>query len=155
MTTAKGKAGKGVSGQRGFTLLELVVGVGLLTVVLGVSTPAFSSLRSRYVLDGASRQLAMEITKARMQAIAQNRTVRLRLTGPRTYVLEASQDGATWVGVSGPTSLPAGIGLTSGSTGTPRFNRQGLAPSSTTISVANRAGTKSIQTSVVGRVRRS
>lgn len=155
MTNRNGKGVGAISAQRGFTLLELVVGLGLMAVILGVSTPAISTMRSRYVLDGASRQLAMEISKARMQAIAQNRTMRIRMTGPRTYVVESSENGSTWQASGESVTLPYGVGVWFGTSGMPRFNRQGLAPASTTIFIANRAGTKTIQTSMVGRVTRS
>ncbi len=146
---------QGNLGDRGFTLLELVVGIGLIAVVLGISTPMMSTIRSSYVLDGASRQLAMEIGKARIQAIAQNRTVRLRLPSAGSYVLESSEDGANFEAIGEPISLPAGVAIANGNSGLPRFNRQGLAPNSTTISVVNPAGTKTIQTTPLGRVTRS
>lgn len=139
----------------GFTLLELLVGVGLVAVVLAVSTPMFSAVRSRYVLDGASRQIAMEIARARMQAISQGRNVRMRFDSANSYVIEASEDGTNFVPISETIVLPAGIAVTAGNTGSPRFNRQGMAPSSTTLSVASPAGTKLIQTSAIGRVSRS
>lgn len=143
------------SRQAGFTLLELVVGLGLMAVVLGISSPAISTLRTRYILDGASRQVAMEISKARMQAIAQNRTVRFRLIGSRTYVLEESEDGAKFQAIGNPIVLPSGIAMSTGSNGFPRFNRQGMAPSSTVVFVGNGAGQKTIQVSALGRVTRS
>lgn len=141
--------------QRGFTLLELLVGIGLIAIVLGISTPMLSVIRSNYVLDGTSRQLAMEITKARMQAIAQNRTVRLRLDSPNVYYLESSEDGSNFAPITAPVFLPTGVAIVTGSGGTPQFNRQGMAPTSTTISVVNPAGTKIIRTSALGRVTRS
>lgn len=155
MTTRRGTAGSGLSGQRGFTVLELVVGVGLVVMVMGISSPVFSTIRNHYVLDGVSRQIAMEISKARMQAIAQNRTVRLRLDTSRSYVVEASEDGSNFEAVAGPVALPSGVVLSNGNTGTPRFNRQGVAPNSTTISVIGSAGSKTISTSLLGRVTRS
>lgn len=139
----------------GFTLLELLVAVGLMTVVLGVATPMISTIRNRYVLDGASRQIAMEISRARMQAIAQGRTVRLRLDTANSYVIEASEDGTNFEPISDSFILPAGVAVTAGYTGSPRFNRQGMAPASTTLSVVSPAGTKMIQTSALGRVTRS
>ncbi len=115
----------------------------------------FSTIRNSYVLDGTSRQIAMEISRARMQAIAQNRTVRLRFDTAHSYVVESSEDGANFEPVGNSVPLPSGVAVSSGNGGLPSFNRQGIAPSSTTISVVSPAGVKTIQTSSLGRVNRS
>jgi prepilin-type N-terminal cleavage/methylation domain-containing protein len=144
----------GLRDRRGFTLLELLVAVGVLAIAMGVSTPMLSRVRSHYVLDGVSRQIALEISKARMQAISQNRTVRLQL-GSNSYVIECSADGAAFEPIADPVVLPAGVEFAVGDGGLPRFNRQGMAPNSTTISLSSPAGVKTIRTSALGRVTRS
>lgn len=134
--------------------MELLVGVSLVGIVVGVSTPMLSRVRHHYVLDGVSRQIALDISKARMQAISQNRTVRLQL-GSNSYLLEGSEDGSVFEPITNPVALPTGVQMDVGDGGLPRFNRQGLAPNSTSISLSSPAGVKTIRTTALGRVTRS
>ncbi len=145
---------KEARGNGGFTILELIVVIGLTGVVMGLSSPALTAIRGHYQLDGASRQMAMEISKARMQAIAQNRTIRLRLASGNSYVFESSEDGTSYEQLGEVIPLPDGISVMNGSSGVPRFNRQGITPSTTSIIVIGSAGHKTITTSKLGRVNR-
>ena len=146
---------KEVLDQRGFSVIELFVALMLLGIAAGILSPNIASIRSHHAHEGVSRQIAMEISKARMQAIAQNRTIRIRFDGTSSYVLESSEDGRIFEALGDPIVLPTGIQLSNGDTGLPRFNRRGVAPYSTTIVVNSSAGSSTIQTSLLGRVTRS
>lgn len=56
--------------RRGFTLLELLVVLGLLGVLLALGLPLLSP--NRLALDSAARSLAAQVTRARLEAIRQN-----------------------------------------------------------------------------------
>jgi len=56
--------------RQGLTLLELLVVLGVLGVLLGLSLPLLSP--NRLALEGAARSLAAQVTRARLEAIRQN-----------------------------------------------------------------------------------
>lgn len=136
----------------GFSIGELLAVVALCGIVAAALVPAAGTIINHHRLRAATRQLSFEVARARMQAVGQNQFVRLRLVDPATYVRERSSDGVAFVADGDPVSLPAHQEVEAGETGTPQFNRQGLATTSTTLRVSGPAGQRMLQVSVLGRV---
>lgn len=141
---------------RGFSLIELLIVVGVIAVLAAVSLPAISNYLRHYKIRGAAQQVAGEIQAARSRAINKNvnlGVVFLTLT-PTTYrwVIEDDQnptDTDNWTfrsplvslvaiaAQAGPAqALPAGIEFSQACADTPsggdwdqgvRFNRLGAA----------------------------
>lgn len=73
------------SGQRrslllcrfGFTLLELIVALAIFSILAAIAIPTWSTLIPTYSLNGAARQIQSELSRIKMQAIAENVTFRL------------------------------------------------------------------------------
>lgn len=61
--------------QRGFTLVELMVGIILLGILIALALPSFNDFRERSVTRGAADQLVAAIADARIQSIRLNRRV--------------------------------------------------------------------------------
>jgi Tfp pilus assembly protein FimT len=138
--------------QLGVTVGELIAVVGLCSLLSAAMVPVASVIIGHHRLEAASRQLSFEVARARMQAVGQNVFVRIRLIGTDQYVRERSADGVTFVDDGLSVSPPAGQQVTAGETGTPVFNRQGLAPAGTTLFVSGPAGRHTLSISVLGRV---
>lgn len=156
---AKGEAAMrmGKRNQRisGFTVLELMVAVGIAMVVLGIAVPSLLTWLPTLRLSSAARQVATDLQVARMKAISQNRKFRLNFNTTTTYYLESdlNNDGTIASGEndSGPFSLPEGITTTVGTT--PEFYPRGTASAAATKTLQNsNSETKSVQVAVVGRV---
>jgi type IV fimbrial biogenesis protein FimT len=62
-------------GQRGFTLIELMVALAVMAIVLGFAVPGFQSMVNSNRLAGASNELMASLQTARMEAIRRNRRV--------------------------------------------------------------------------------
>lgn len=139
--------------QRGFTLGELIVVIGMVGVISAAMAPMASTIVGHHRLQAATRQLSFEVSRARMQAVGQNVFIRLALVDPTHYVLERSTDGVTYVADGAAVRLPRGQTVVAGPTGLPGFNRQGLAPTSTTLVIRGPAGEHTLSISVLGRVR--
>lgn len=58
----------GFIGSAGFTLVELVVVVGIVVVMLAIGLPYFSSMIKGSRLDGATRRLVGDVREARSRA---------------------------------------------------------------------------------------
>lgn len=72
------RAGKsGYSGDRGFSLVELMLVLGILAVVLVVVLPAFSDIRMSTRLRDYSNSMVASVYLARGEAIKRNESVRL------------------------------------------------------------------------------
>lgn len=138
---------------RGFTLAELVVAIGLSSLVSLALVPVASTIVGHHRLQAATRQLGFEIARARMRAVGQNVFIRLTLVDTTHYGLERSSDGVSYVADGPAIALPQGQEVTAGPTGLPSFNRQGLAPAGTTLLVSGPAGQHTLWISVLGRVR--
>lgn len=137
--------------QSGFSLLEVMVGMGLVVVLGGISTPVASEYMKSYRLVGATDRVANEIRRARMQAIGQNLFVRIRIDDNHIG-REVSTDGVTFAADGPAAALPDSVSVTLGRGGSPTFNRNGIAPASSTIYLNTDEGIKSVYTNILGRV---
>lgn len=63
--------------QRGLSLVEMTVAVGLSAVIAGLATPNLRGVLDLRRLDGAATALAADLQFARSEALARNRPVRL------------------------------------------------------------------------------
>lgn len=108
----------------GFTLIELAVVIGLISVLALIAVPNLSQMLPQYRLNRTVRQLNDNLQMARMLAIAQNRQYRVCLTAKDsapTTGTPTSQAGAYTINAGDATSssstwdtLPIGTGATTG-----------------------------------------
>ena len=61
--------------QSGFTLIEMMVVIVIISIIASVAIPSFSSFFDRYRLRGAADALFGDLQAARMEAIRNNSTV--------------------------------------------------------------------------------
>jgi Tfp pilus assembly protein FimT len=151
----KGTTAMRIRENRGFTLVDTIAAVALSGIVLTMAAPVTSSLLNQYRLRGAASQIAFELTKARMQAVAQNMFVRVRFPGDGTYILESSQDGGSYSASSPVIRLPNGVNLAQGTNVAMTFNRQGFVQNNTPLVIQNSNGARTISMNSIGRVTES
>ncbi len=81
-----------VLGERGFSLLELLVVMGVIALLLALAIPAFNSIGGGNNLARAGNQLGDALALARQLAMAQNRDVAVRLiTSPTDFYIDRFQ----------------------------------------------------------------
>jgi prepilin-type N-terminal cleavage/methylation domain-containing protein len=71
------------SGDRGFTLLELLAAITIVSVLVGISIAAFSNVGGSSRIRGAVAELRSTLRFARMHALANNEAVHVLFYGDR------------------------------------------------------------------------
>ena len=66
----------------GFTLIEILIVVGLVAVMAAVTVPTVAGAMNRYYILSAGQQVVSTIRTARFQAVARNSDVRIRFDFP-------------------------------------------------------------------------
>lgn len=144
-------------GPSGYTLTELVIVLGILAVVLGLSGTWLSSQLPQYRLNGVVRQIRADLLSARAQAVRQGNPVRVSFRDPQNYDIwvDRNKNRRTDPGevIESRSILEEFAGVTIESNRNPIFNPRGTASSFGTIRVSNSSGKKEIKIAMTGRVR--
>ena len=81
--------------QSGFTLIELIVIIAIVTIFAGIAVPNFLSYMPKYRLNGAARQVMGDLMAARMQAVSQNTTVTVAWVSNHEYKISTADEEKT------------------------------------------------------------
>jgi prepilin-type N-terminal cleavage/methylation domain-containing protein len=113
----------GMRSERGYTLVEVLITLGLIGVVTAISVPVFIESNARSKLWTGSEQIGAEIRQARLKAISSNTTYRvvfdcpaagqlrsLVMTGDPAVDDDPGRCNDTLEGDSGTIQLPSGVG---------------------------------------------
>lgn len=82
-----------IRGISGITLIELVVVVGIMTILLSLATIAFNSYQVRYNVESEIKGLYADIMGARIRAMNENRPYIVKFTGAKSYVTAIDING--------------------------------------------------------------
>lgn len=83
--------------SRGFSLIELLMIMGILSILYAIGTLSFNAYQKRYRTEAQTRFLFSEIQKARADAICQRRGTRIKVYRDRFEVYSSQQDDASGV----------------------------------------------------------
>jgi type II secretory pathway pseudopilin PulG len=132
--------------QEGFTLIRMLVAIGIAGVLLGTASPNIASVTRIYAVRSAARQVYSELQNARMAAVMANQSYTFTINGGgTTYTVTPSPGSATALEATGIT-MSAANPIT--------FASNGTASATATVTVSNSFG-DSVQVAVgsAGRVR--
>ncbi len=142
---------KNTRSDAGFTLVELIVVLGLATIVMAIAVPHLISWLPTYRLSAGARQVASDLQLARMKAISQNAKFRLNFGALPSTSYTFEKDNGGFATESGPFSLPDGIVVTVGAAS--EFQPRGTVDTAGLITLKNSNNlTKQVQITIVGRV---
>jgi len=65
-------------GVAGFSLIELMIALAILSLLLGVATPAFNGMLANQRVKTAAADLHTSLLQARAEAVKRNRTIQMR-----------------------------------------------------------------------------
>jgi len=137
-------------GTSGFSLIQMMVAMVMASVLGATAVPVTGQYLRLYRLSTASDQVAFDLARARMQAVAQSVFVRLRFPDSTHYVRERSPDNVTFAADGPVLALPNGVSASGATTIT--FQRNGMIPSSVSLTLSNGTSSKTVRTNVLGRV---
>jgi prepilin-type N-terminal cleavage/methylation domain-containing protein len=137
-----------VENQKGFSLTELIIVMGLVAILTLIAVPKIGSLVDNSRLSGATRLVWADLQNARMTAIKTNApvTVTFNTTTNYSYPLGGGGTFIREISTEYPNVTAAntgGGGITFGSTGM---------TSSTTVTIQGPSASKTISVNWTGRV---
>jgi len=141
--------------QRGFTLLETLVTVGIAGTLAAVTFPSLSNALNSHRLTAGLRGAVGCIRVARSTAVTRNEQAQVVVSADgTTLTVQGSSDGVTWTNIGTPLVLDGGVTVSSVSpTSGLLFTSQGTVASTVTVSLANvRGDVRTITVGVLGRV---
>lgn len=96
--------------QQGLTLVEILIGLAVVSVALSLAIPSLDGLRQRIELYGAATQVETDVQFARGESVSRNRTVRM--------TLHDSSSGTCYIVHTGPAAACSCSGASAASCGT-------------------------------------
>ena len=138
------------TGDKGFTVIELLIGAMIVAILGVVAAPQFTGLLQRFRLNGATRVVWGDLHKARLMAIKENTAMTVNFTG-NSYNITRTVSGQVVLqrnlaqDYPGITVSITNNAITFGSTGTAGGGSQ-------TVQVQSSAGTKSFTVLTTGRI---
>jgi Tfp pilus assembly protein FimT len=142
--------------ERGFSSLELITVLGLLALLFGVASLGHSAIRDRLSVATAAHQISMDLSLARIRAIARSRDQRLLFAPGAQRYQQQERSGAGYESIAAAKALPSGIRIVSCTAPNDAigFRARGGASSFGTITLISAAGeTRSVIVSITGRAR--
>lgn len=142
-----------VKGERGFTMIQVLITVTLVAVVSTFGVMAIGSARASFRLSGSSRELAGYLEKARSNAIRRNDATSVTILNATSYSVTMDSDGDGAVETR-TINLQDGVTFDNGSIGTSAvFDWRGRVPNQLGIILRNdRGASSSINLSGAGDV---
>jgi len=141
---------------RGFTILELIVVLALTSILAGMSALAYQAMRPALNLSMAARQVVMDLKVARVRAVTEHVTRRVRFAAGGDAYQHQRQAGSAYSDDGAPVHLPPGIVVRdcTAADDAVSFRSRGNAGSFGTITLQNAAGgARAIVVDIAGQVR--
>jgi prepilin-type N-terminal cleavage/methylation domain-containing protein len=143
-------------GQKGFSLVELLVTIGIIAVVAAIAIPQLQSYATNSRLKSAARDVMGDIFLCKERAISENRQYRITFNiGGNTYTIE--QPPGTVIQTKTPTTFGNDIRITNaafngGGTSVTFLTRGTVSGLGGNISLANdRGSAATIRINLTGR----
>jgi prepilin-type N-terminal cleavage/methylation domain-containing protein len=130
--------------RHGFSIGEILVAVGIFSILAAIAVPQFAAFRPKLRLDGAARQIYSELMWARSRAVSDNSSYAVTFPTNQTMLIT----GLTTKTVNIQTEYSDVTLASSASTIT--FSSRGTTNVAPTITLTNSGGTKTVSLKITG-----
>ncbi len=135
--------------NKGFSLIEMVVVVAILSIFIGMGSISFHKLAPKYNLIGAVQEIHSQMNKARYMAIFKGTKVRVKFA-QNSYILEKyDRNQGKWIS----TQLNLLDGVIIQANNTPTFHPKGTVSNLASIHISNSWGAYKITMAISGRIK--
>ena len=135
-------------GNKGYTLIEVLVSIGIAGMLLAAASPDIGSVMRTYSVRSGARQVYSDLQNARMLAVMGNRSCTFTLNDSTSYTVQPA------AGTAVTTTLDAASrGVTISAPNAITFASNGTASSTATVTVNSTGGSMQVDVSPAGRVR--
>lgn len=145
---------------RGMSLVEMVVAIGIISILLAIGTLKFHAYADRYRKEAQTRKIYTELMKARSRAVSERRGTRVKVYPALFEVYSTTRDDST--GADPAEALPLAFrivcnaGAGSDESGHPiEFSSNGLANIGTSICLGDNYNDAAVDSVVVSATRLS
>ena len=144
-------------GPYGFTLMELMIVLGIMSIVLMLTNMWLSTQLPHWRLNGAVRQVMSDLVAAKMNAVVERNRQRIFFQDNRHYVILDDKNNNGRID-SGEHQEVRDIqadyqDVTMTASNNPSFLPRGTASNLASITLTNSAGSRKITVSITGRVK--
>jgi len=148
---------KSQSVAKGFTLMELMIVLGIMSVTFMLTNMWLSSQLPRWRLNGAVRQVMSDLVAAKMKAVVERNRQRIFFQDHRHYLIldDKNNNGKIDAGEHQEIrDIQANyLDVTMTASNNPSFLPRGTASNLASIILTNSAGSRKITVSITGRVK--
>lgn len=126
----------GTAAERGFSLIELLMVVGIVGVISAIAVPMMKNTLGDFSLSGDARALSNAVSLAKLRAAASFSQARvyIDLSGKSYHVETWQKNTATWVTEGGIRTLSTGVTFGFGVVGTaPPFSQAAIVQASACV----------------------
>jgi type IV fimbrial biogenesis protein FimT len=149
--------GKFSTASKGFTLMELMIVLGIMSITLMLTNMWLSTQLPQWRLNGAVRQVMSDLVAAKMSAVAERNRQRVFFQDNRHYLIldDKNNNGQIDAGEHQDVrDIQANYqDVTMTASNNPSFLPRGTASNLASITLTNSAGSKKITINITGRVK--
>ena len=134
---------------RGFTLIEVLICLFILSIMIGLSSTSFLSLSPKYKLKKAAWEIRSRLNYARYKAVFEGEKVRVSFDSSRYKIEQYDEDQNLWL-IKLENILE---GVTVNANNSPFFHPGGTVSNLASIYVTNSWGQYKITIAITGRIK--
>jgi type IV fimbrial biogenesis protein FimT len=148
---------KSPTASTGFTLMELMIVLGIMSITLMLTNMWLSTQLPHWRLNGAVRQVMSDLVSAKMKAVVERNRQRIFFQDNRHYLILDDKNNNGKIDAGEPQEardIQADYqDVTLTASNNPSFLPPGTASNLASITLTNSAGSKKITVSITGRVK--